>query len=182
MSEESDIDSDVVTARSLLSRLENAETLSVFTRQPEQKQPEATITFYVAECMEFPVMGEYHENLTLEEALRIYETIPADRMNGIKGVGFELHDGSDYDGPYDLMRLGKVDREDVDMIQHYKESPLVQKAMDDVEKYFAQKAGAYENRGEAYTKRKRSATKEQKRIRSSGTQRASGENKRAGAE
>ena len=37
------------------------------------------------------------------------------------------------------MRLGKVDREDVDMIQHYKESPLVQKAMDDVEKYFAQK-------------------------------------------
>ena len=139
VSEESDIDSDVVTARSLLSRLENAETLSVFTRQPEQEQPEATITFYVAECMEFPVMGEYHENLTLEEALRIYETIPADRMNGIKGVGFELHDGSDYDGPYDLMRLGKVDREGVEMIRHYKESPLVQKAMDDVEKYFAQK-------------------------------------------
>ena len=139
VSEESDIDSDVVTARSLLSRLENAETFSVFTRQPEQEQPEATITFYVAECMEFPVMGEYHENLTLEEALRIYETIPADRMNGIKGVGFELHDGSDYDGPYDLMRLGKVDREGVEMIQHYKESPLVQKAMDDVEKYFASK-------------------------------------------
>ena len=60
-------------------------------------------------------------------------------MNGIKGVGFELHDGSDYDGPYDLMRLGKVDREGVEMIRHYKESPLVQKAMDDVEKYFAQK-------------------------------------------
>ena len=84
-------------------------------------------------------MGEYHENLTLEEALQIYETIPAERMNGIKGVGFELHDGSDYDGPYDLMRLGKVDREGVEMIRHYKESPLVQKAMDDVEKYFAQK-------------------------------------------
>lgn len=31
-------------------------------------------------------MGEYHENLTLEEALQIYETIPAERMNGIKGV------------------------------------------------------------------------------------------------
>ena len=103
------------------------------------QQPEATISFYVAECMEFPVMGEYHENLTLEEALQIYETIPAERMNGIKGVGFELHDGSDYDGPYDLMRLGKVDREGVEMIQHYKESPLVQKAMNDVEKYFAQK-------------------------------------------
>ena len=139
VTEESDIDSDVVTAQSLLSRLKNVETLSVFTRQPEQKQPEDTITFYVAECMEFPVMGEYHENLTLEEALHIYETIPAERMNGIKGVGFELHDGSDYDGPYDLMRLGKVDREGVEMIKHYKESPLVQKAMDDVEKYFARK-------------------------------------------
>ena len=139
VAEESDIDSDVVTAQSLLSRLKNAETLSVFTRQPEQKQPEDTITFYVAECMEFPVMGEYHENLTLEEALRIYESIPAERINGIKGVGFELHDGSDYDGPYDLMRLGKVDREGVEMIPHYKESPLVQKAMDDVEKYFDSK-------------------------------------------
>ena len=103
------------------------------------KQSKGTIAFYVAECMEFPVMGEYHENLTLEEALRIYETIPAERMNGIKGVGFELHDGSDYDGPYDLMRMGTVDREGINMIQHYKDSPLVQKAMDDVEKYFAEK-------------------------------------------
>ena len=139
VAKESNVDSDVITARSLLSRLENAETLSIFTRPLEQEQTEATITFYVAECMEFPVMGEYHENLTLEEALHIYETIPAERMNGIKGVGFELHDGSDYDGPYDLMRLGKVDREGVEMIKHYKESPLVQKAMDDVEKYFARK-------------------------------------------
>ena len=78
VSEESDIDSDVITARSLLSRLKNAETLSIFTRQPEQEQPETTITFYVAECMGFPVMGEYHNNLTLEEAIKIYESIPAD--------------------------------------------------------------------------------------------------------
>ena len=65
-----DIDSDVITARSLLSRLENAENFSIFTRQPEQEQPEATITFYVAECMEFPVMGEYHNNLTLEDVYK----------------------------------------------------------------------------------------------------------------
>ena len=32
---------------------------------------------FVAECMcmEFPVMGEYHDNLSLDEALKIYETI-----------------------------------------------------------------------------------------------------------
>lgn len=103
------------------------------------EKTEDFISFYVAECMEFPVLGEYHENLTLEEALAVYQKIPADRMNGIKGIGFVLHDGSDYDGPYDLMRMGKIDRESIEMVQHYKESPLVQKAMNDVEMYFAKK-------------------------------------------
>lgn len=126
VSEESDIDSDVITARSLLSRLENAETFSIFTRQSEQEQPEATISFYVAECMEFPVMGEYHNNLTLEEAIKIYESIPAERLHGIKGIGFDLQDGDeDYSGEYGLMSGDRIDRDLIDMIPHYKESPLV---------------------------------------------------------
>ena len=142
VSEESDIDSDVITARSLLSRLENVETLSIFTRQPEQEQPEATITFYVAECMEFPVMGEYHNNLTLEEAIKIYESIPAERMHGGKGIGFDLQDGDeDYSGEYELMCWDRVDRELIDMIPHYRESPLVQKAINDMEKYLNEKHG-----------------------------------------
>ena len=142
ISEESDIDSDVITARSLLSRLENAETLSIFTRQPEQERPEATISFYVAECMEFPVMGEYHNNLTLEEAIKIYESIPAERMHGGKGIGFDLQDGDeDYSGEYELMCWDRVDRELIDMIPHYKESPLVQKAINDMEKYLNEKHG-----------------------------------------
>ena len=142
VAEESDIDSDVITARSLLSRLENAETFSIFTRQPEQEQPEATITFYVAECMEFPVMGEYHTNLTLEEAIKIYESIPADRLHGGKGIGFDLQDGDkDYSGEYELMCWDRVDRELIDMIPHYKESPLVQKAINDMEKYLNEKHG-----------------------------------------
>ena len=142
VAEESDIDSDVITARSLLSRLENAETFSIFTRQPEQEQPEATITFYVAECMEFPVMGEYHNNLTLEEAIKIYESIPADRLHGGKGIGFDLQDGDkDYSGEYELMCWDRVDRELIDMIPHYKESPLVQKAINDMEKYLNEKHG-----------------------------------------
>ena len=142
VSEESDIDSDVITARSLLFRLENAENFSIFTRQPEQEQPEATITFYVAECMEFPVMGEYHNNLTLEEAIKIYESIPADRLHGGKGIGFDLQDGDkDYSGEYELMCWDRVDRELIDMIPHYKESPLVQKAINDMEKYLNEKHG-----------------------------------------
>ena len=142
VSEESDIDSDVITARSLLSRLEGAERFSIFDKQPEQEQPEATISFYVAECMEFSVMGEYHNNLTLEEAIKIYESIPAERLHGIKGIGFDLQDGDeDYSGEYGLMSGDRIDRDLIDMIPHYKESPLVQKAINDMEKYLNEKHG-----------------------------------------
>ena len=142
VSEESDIDSDVITARSLLSRLEDAERFSIFDKQPEQEQPEATISFYVAECMEFPVMGEYHNNLTLEEAIKIYESIPAERLHGIKGIGFDLQDGDeDYSGEYELMSADRIRRDLIDMIPHYKESPLVQKAITDMEKYLDEKYG-----------------------------------------
>lgn len=142
VSEESDIDSDVIIARSLLSRLEDAERFSIFDKQPEQEQPEATISFYVAECMEFPVMGEYHNNLTLEEAIKIYESIPAERLHGIKGIGFDLQDGDeDYSGEYGLMSGDRIDRDLIDMIPHYKESPLVQKAINDMEKYLNEKHG-----------------------------------------
>ncbi|MCU6698563.1 CHC2 zinc finger domain-containing protein, partial [Laedolimicola ammoniilytica] len=54
------------------------------------RQQTGDLTYYVAECMEFPNLGEYHDNLSLEEAIRIYQEIPAERMNGIKGIGFEL--------------------------------------------------------------------------------------------
>ena len=142
VSEESDIDSNVITARSLLSRLEDTERLSIFDKQPEQEQQEATISFYVAECMEFPVMGEYHNNLTLEEAIKIYEGIPAERMHGIKGIGFDLQDGDeDYSGEYELMSADRIDRDLIDMIPYYKESPLVQKAIADMEKYLDEKHG-----------------------------------------
>ena len=142
VSEESDIDSDVITARSLLSRLEDTERFSIFDKQPEQEQPEATISFYVAECMEFPVMGEYHNNLTLEEAIKIYESIPAERLHGIKGIGFDLQDGDEnYSGEYELMSADRIRRDLIDMIPHYKESPLVQKAIADMEKYLDEKHG-----------------------------------------
>lgn len=99
--------------------------------QPEQ---EAKIRFYVAECVEFPVLGEFHENLeSLQDAMELYEKIPAERMNGIKGIGFCLEDGSIYDGNCDLMVMGKMQTESINEIPHYKESPLVQKALADME-------------------------------------------------
>ena len=98
----------------------------------EKPAPEASISFYVAECAEFPVMGEFHDNLTLEQALEVYDKIPAERMNGIKSLGFSLEDGSIYSGMFDLMVGGEVQAEIVNHIQHYRESPLVQKAISDM--------------------------------------------------
>lgn len=98
----------------------------------EKPAPEASISFYVAECAEFPVMGEFHDNLTLEQALEVYDKIPAERMNGIKSIGFSLEDGSIYSGMFDLMVGGEVQAEAVNHIQHYRESPLVQKAISDM--------------------------------------------------
>ena len=97
------------------------------------EKADAKITFYVAECMEFPILGEYQDNLTLKEAVQKYEEIPADRINGIKGIGFRLEDGSMYDGDYELMSAGVISKDLIDLVPHYKESPLVQQAIADLE-------------------------------------------------
>ncbi|MBC5744892.1 DUF3849 domain-containing protein [Lachnospiraceae bacterium MD308] len=100
------------------------------------------ISFYVAECMEFHVLGEYHEQVeTLQEAMDLYEKIPAERMSGVKGIGFCLEDGSIYDGmPQDLMRLGRLETDLVNEISHYKNSALVQKTIAELETILAEQS------------------------------------------
>ena len=93
------------------------------------EQPTGNLTYYVAECMEFPNLGEYHDNLSLEEAIRIYQEIPAERMNGIKGIGFELKDGSDYEGPFPILTGHTIDLDTIQAIDYYRDNPLVQKAV-----------------------------------------------------
>ena len=44
-------------------------------------------TYYVAECMEFNRYGEYREDIhSAEEAVKIYQSIPSERLNAGKGV------------------------------------------------------------------------------------------------
>ena len=93
------------------------------------RQTTGTLTYYAAECMEFPNLGEYHDNLSLEEAIRIYQVIPAERMNGIKGIGFELKDGSDYEGPFPILTGQTIDLDTIQAIDYYRDNPLVQKAV-----------------------------------------------------
>lgn len=93
------------------------------------RQQTGDLTYYVAECMEFPNLGEYHDNLSLEEAIRIYQEIPAERMNGIKGIGFELKDGSDYEGPFPILTGQTIDLDTIQAIDYYRDNPLAQKAV-----------------------------------------------------
>lgn len=93
------------------------------------RQQTGDLTYYVAECMEFPNLGEYHDNLSLEEAIRIYQEIPAERMNGIKGIGLELKDGSDYEGPFPILTGQTIDLDTIQAIDYYRDNPLVQKAV-----------------------------------------------------
>ena len=110
-----------------------------------QTEQEAFITFYVAECTEFPVLGEYHERLeTLQEAMELYEKIPAERRNGLKGIGFRLEDGSIYDGNFDLMVMGEMQTEFINEIPQYRDSPLVQKAIADMEAILLEQAAGRE--------------------------------------
>lgn len=99
----------------------------------ETKDPE--ISFYVAECSEFHSMGEFHENLTLEQAVEIYKQIPADRMNGIKAIGFNLQDENILANEVDLVTGGGLQQQDLkELVPQLAEHPLVQKAFEAVQK------------------------------------------------
>lgn len=103
------------------------------------------ISFYVAECAEFPVMGEVHYDLTLPEALEAYEKIPSERMHGLKCVGFDLKDGSDYEGMQSLMIEGKIQKEFLNSIPGFRENSYVQNAISRVEKYLEERHPNVEN-------------------------------------
>lgn len=103
------------------------------------------ISFYAAECAEFPVMGEVHYDLTLPEALEAYEKIPSERMHGLKCVGFDLKDGSDYEGMQSLMIEGKIQKEFLNSIPGFRENCYVQNAISRVEKYLEERHPNVEN-------------------------------------
>ena len=121
------------------------------------------ISFYAAECSEFPILGEVHHDLTLPEALEAYEKIPAERMNGLKSVGFNLQEGGDYDGMMDLMVAGRSQREILDSIPFYRENKLVQEALKRVEQYIDEKPLNVEKTRPKEEKGEIQKTKSQKR-------------------
>lgn len=100
-----------------------------------QEASKATITFYVAECMEHPTYGEFHETADLKEAFELLDTIPPQRLNAVTGIGFVLHDeNSAVNGAqYPLMQFEQVQVDAINHVAEFKESPLVQSAMKECE-------------------------------------------------
>ena len=129
---------DIKQAKDLLIQMEKLERLSIFDKEPE---PIPEVDFYVAECSEFPSLGEYHEGLTIDEAIAVYEKIPGDRKNGIKAIGINLHfpEGHMYSDKCDLLAGGHICKEMLDAVPFYKENRQVRKAVRYLEKHFEKK-------------------------------------------
>lgn len=51
-----------------------------------QNNNKLQITFYFAECMEFPDYGEYKEFPTLAQAISLFEKCPGTLLNAVKCV------------------------------------------------------------------------------------------------
>lgn len=98
------------------------------------------ITFYFAECMEFPNYGEYKEFPTLAQAISLFEKCPGTILNAVKCVGFILHDDSIYDDvKQPLMTSKHVLKDDINYISHYANTTLVQEAIKEAENYLKNK-------------------------------------------
>src|SRR5699024_1331776 len=60
-----------------IRELQTEMNIEIKARQSKEQEAHS---FYVAECADYPVMGESHENLSLDEAIRIYERMPSGRF------------------------------------------------------------------------------------------------------
>lgn len=109
----------------------------------ENKEITSNISFYVAESMEIPSMGETFRSIsTIEEAIKIYDNIPENKRNMGNGIGINI-DGVDYS----LYENG-----DVDTLEFYesdiKDNESVQQAIITLHNYIADKyIEKYENKG-----------------------------------
>lgn len=129
-----------------------------------EKEP---ISFYVAECSEFHSMGEFHENLTLQQAVDIYKSIPSDRMNGVKAIGFVIKDDNLLANEYDLVVGNRLNMQEMkDILPELAAHPQVVKAADEVAKLMPELEGIEKSFMKEKLKEKTKAAKS-KRAKSS---------------
>ena len=78
------------------------------------------ITLTVAECGEFPNMGELHKDIeSVDKAIEIFNSIPPERMNGIPSISVNVHsEGTNpiEDIQIDIVSGNKIDLDMLDYI------------------------------------------------------------------
>ena len=98
--------------------------------QNEAEQKETVVTLTVAECGEFHNLGEFHEGIeTVEEAIRLFNKIPPERMNGIPSIGIHIHtEGAE---PFEDVEMDIVSGKvvDLEMLEYVPDITGNQKAM-----------------------------------------------------
>lgn len=99
------------------------------------KKPAPTISFFVAECMEFPSLGRVYQCRNLEQAVKQYRNLPEELGSMGNGIGFTIKDDdSIYSGDFDLVSGNRLDVDIINSIPYYRDSPLVQKAIEDIKR------------------------------------------------
>lgn len=73
----------------------------------------------------------------MEEALEAYDKIPANRMNADKCIGFCIEEDGGFVGMYELVVNDKVQRENINSINYFRDDKLVQQAISDTEELMA---------------------------------------------
>ena len=109
--------------------------IAVENRAEYGKKPIPTISFYVAECMEFPSLGKVYQCRSLEQAVKRYRNLPEELACMGNGIVFTIKDDdSIYTGDFDLVSVNRLDVDIINSIPYYRDSPLVQKAIEDIKR------------------------------------------------
>lgn len=118
-------------AKNLLARIDD------FKDRPDKAQVQESvpgISFYVAEYSEYPILGEFHDGLTLREAFEVYQGIPQERLGGKRSIGFQLENGEDRGSMMPMYIEGQMQTDKIIQFTPYGENHAVMEALHDLEK------------------------------------------------
>ena len=104
----------------------NFETIMVEAGEVEIEQAprEQTISFFVAENVEYPVLGECHETDTVAEAVKL---LLDDQEGKLAGIGISLNEG--------VFTLAQREKGMTKMTDLISDNPIVQQAFEEVKQY-----------------------------------------------
>ena len=122
-------------AKNLLARIDDFKDRFDKTQVQEQAQESVPgISFYVAEYSEYPILGEFHDGLTLQEAFEAYQGIPQERLGGKRSIGFQLENGEDRGSMMPMYIEGQMQTDKIIQFTPYGENHTVMEALHDLEK------------------------------------------------